>query len=132
MWSLETSLVVQWLGLHVSTAWGLGSIPSWGTKILYATWHGNIYKIIIKCGPSAAGGERQEQTSFPSHFQCGAVGLYHLVQKILCVGYDKGFLLFKCSISTAKSTFISHIPKEKSLLLAISVLFCLLYLSLLY
>ena len=49
------------------------------------------------------------------------MGLYHLVQKILRVGYHKGFLLFKCSISTAKSSFISHIPKEKSLLLAISV-----------
>ena len=32
-----TSLVVQWLGLHVSNAEGVGSIPSQGTKIQYAT-----------------------------------------------------------------------------------------------
>ena len=34
------SLVVQWLGFRASTARGPGSIPSWGTKILQATWHG--------------------------------------------------------------------------------------------
>ena len=27
------SLVVQWLGLHIFTAEGLGSFPAWGTKI---------------------------------------------------------------------------------------------------
>ena len=31
-----TSLVVQWLGLHASTAGGQGSIPGWGTKIPHA------------------------------------------------------------------------------------------------
>ena len=31
---------VQWLGLHASTAGGVGSIPGWGTKILHAVWHG--------------------------------------------------------------------------------------------
>ena len=36
---LRTSLAVQWLGLHISTIGGLGSIPVWGTKILPATWH---------------------------------------------------------------------------------------------
>ena len=30
---LGNSLVVQWLGLSTFTAGGLGSIPSWGTKI---------------------------------------------------------------------------------------------------
>ena len=28
-----TSLAIQWLGLHASTAVGPGSIPGWGTKI---------------------------------------------------------------------------------------------------
>ena len=37
--SLGTSPVVQWLDLCASTAWGMGSIPSWGTKILQAMWH---------------------------------------------------------------------------------------------
>ena len=32
-----TSLVVQWLKLHASTAEGMGSIPGQGTKILHAT-----------------------------------------------------------------------------------------------
>ena len=32
------SLVVQWLALQASTARGMGSIPGWGTKTLYATW----------------------------------------------------------------------------------------------
>ena len=30
---LGNSLVVQWLGLHIFTASGLGSIPGQGTKI---------------------------------------------------------------------------------------------------
>ena len=38
------SLVVQWLGLHASTAGGMGSIPGQGTKILYATQHGQKKK----------------------------------------------------------------------------------------
>ena len=37
--SLGTSPVVQWLDLCASTAGGMGSIPSWGTKILQAMWH---------------------------------------------------------------------------------------------
>ena len=32
---LGTSLVVQWLGLWVSTAGGVVLIPGWGTKILH-------------------------------------------------------------------------------------------------
>ena len=34
------SLVVQWLGLYVSTAGGTGSVLGWGTKIPYAERHG--------------------------------------------------------------------------------------------
>ena len=33
-----TSLVVQWLSLHASTAGGTGWIPVWGTKIPHAAW----------------------------------------------------------------------------------------------
>ena len=33
---LGNSLVVKSLGLHASTAGGMGSIPGWGTKILQA------------------------------------------------------------------------------------------------
>ena len=33
-----TSLVVQWLRLHASTAGGMGSIPGWRTKIPHVTW----------------------------------------------------------------------------------------------
>ena len=33
---IGTSLVVQWLRLHTSTAGGVGSIPGWGTKIPHA------------------------------------------------------------------------------------------------
>ena len=38
--SAETSLEVQWLRPHTSTARGRGSIPSWGTKIPHAPWLG--------------------------------------------------------------------------------------------
>ena len=41
---VETSLVVQWLGLHASAANGLGSIPGQGTKILKAEQHGRKEK----------------------------------------------------------------------------------------
>ena len=34
-----TSLAVQWLRLHASTAGGAGSIPGRGTKIPHAAWH---------------------------------------------------------------------------------------------
>ena len=33
-----TSLAVQWLRLHASTAWGTGSFPGQGTKIPQAAW----------------------------------------------------------------------------------------------
>ena len=32
------SLAVQWLGLHASSAGGMGLIPGWGTKISHAVW----------------------------------------------------------------------------------------------
>ena len=31
--SFGTSMVVQWLRLHISTAGGMGLIPGWGTKV---------------------------------------------------------------------------------------------------
>ena len=37
---LGTFLVVQWLRQWAPTTRGLGLIPSWGTKILHATQHG--------------------------------------------------------------------------------------------
>ena len=36
---LGTSLAVQLLGLSTCTAWNMGSIFGWGTKILQDTWH---------------------------------------------------------------------------------------------
>ena len=41
-----TSLVVQWLGLCISTAGGMGVIPGWGTKILtcHVLWPKNRKK----------------------------------------------------------------------------------------
>lgn len=35
----DTSLVVQWLRLHASTARSRGSIPSWGAQIPYTAQH---------------------------------------------------------------------------------------------
>ena len=37
---LGTSLVVQWLRLHVSKPGGYGSIPGWGTDFPHALWRG--------------------------------------------------------------------------------------------
>ena len=37
---METSLVVQWLGLCTFTAVSLGSIPGQGTKIPQVVWRG--------------------------------------------------------------------------------------------
>ena len=41
---METSLVVQWLGLCTFTAVSLGSIPGQGTKIPQVAWHGKKKK----------------------------------------------------------------------------------------
>ena len=38
--SWGNSLAVQWLGLHASTAGGMGSIPGHGTKILQVVQYG--------------------------------------------------------------------------------------------
>ena len=35
-----TSLAVQWFRFHAPNAGDMGSIPGWGTKIQYATQHG--------------------------------------------------------------------------------------------
>ena len=42
-----TSLAVQWLRLHTSSAGGVGSIPGRGTKVPNATWHGQKKKKIL-------------------------------------------------------------------------------------
>ena len=36
--------MVQWLGLHISTTGGKGSIPAWGTKITQAVQPGQKIK----------------------------------------------------------------------------------------
>ena len=41
---IGTSLAVQWLGVHASTARGMGSIPRRGAKIPQAGWHGQKRK----------------------------------------------------------------------------------------
>ena len=43
-----TSLAVQWLRLHASTARGTGSIPGWGTKITQAAQHGQKQKTKLR------------------------------------------------------------------------------------
>ena len=44
--NLGTSLVVQWLRLHVSKPGGYGSIPGWGTNFPHALWRGKGKKKI--------------------------------------------------------------------------------------
>ena len=41
---VRTSLEVQWLGLHVSTAGGTGSVSGRGTKMSHAVWCGQKLK----------------------------------------------------------------------------------------
>ena len=43
----RTSLVVQWLRLHASTARGTGSIPGRGTRIRHVEQHGQKYIYIL-------------------------------------------------------------------------------------
>ena len=45
------SLVVKWLGLHVSIARDMGSIPGQGTKILQAPWYSPSPSKSVKCCP---------------------------------------------------------------------------------
>ena len=42
-----TSLAVQWLRLHTSTARGTDSIPGQGTKIPQATWHSQKKNVCV-------------------------------------------------------------------------------------
>ena len=42
---LRTFLVVQWLRLRASNAGAVGSIPSWGTKILHAEQYSQENKL---------------------------------------------------------------------------------------
>ena len=44
----KITLPVQWLRLPVSIARGMGSVPSWGTKILNAMLHCQRKKIFEK------------------------------------------------------------------------------------
>ena len=44
--NMGNSLVVQWLGLHASTAGGTGSIPGRGTRIPHATVKKKKYVLI--------------------------------------------------------------------------------------
>ena len=50
IWISRTSLVVQWLRLHVSNAGDMGLIPGWKTKMLYAVWHGEIKQNFTQFG----------------------------------------------------------------------------------
>ena len=43
------SLVIQWLRLRASTAWGMGSILGQRTKISHAAWPIYIYIYITRC-----------------------------------------------------------------------------------
>ena len=45
--SSGTSLGVQWLGLHASTAGGTGSIPGRGTEILQAMLYGEKKRMLM-------------------------------------------------------------------------------------
>jgi len=58
------SLAVQWLGLHASTASGLGSVPSQGTKIPKAEQHGRKEK------KSAFPGYREDQVEPSEGVHC--------------------------------------------------------------
>ena len=41
--------MIQWLGLHATTAISLGSFSSMGTKIPQAEWHGqNLFFFFLK------------------------------------------------------------------------------------
>ena len=56
----ETSLAVQWLRIHASTAGGTGSIPGQGTKILNA----------LQCGQKKKEKEMKEETLQPIQQKC--------------------------------------------------------------
>ena len=43
--SSGTSVMVQLLRLHTSTAWGTDSIPGWGTRVPHVRWPGQKNKI---------------------------------------------------------------------------------------
>jgi len=47
IFGLGNSLLVQWLGLHASTAKGASLVPGWGTKILNATGRKKEKKIMF-------------------------------------------------------------------------------------
>lgn len=47
MYMMETSLAIQWLRLHASTAGRTGLPPGWVTKIPHAMQSGQIKKIFF-------------------------------------------------------------------------------------
>ena len=57
---LGTSMMVQWLRLHVSKAGAEGSIPCRGTQILHAPWCGQKFKQLKK---------KDSTASLPHHFK---------------------------------------------------------------
>ena len=59
-------LVVQWLGLCISTAEGMGSIPVQGTKIPLVTWCGQKKIKEIKKSGSVAKINSAQDTSIES------------------------------------------------------------------
>ena len=61
-----SSLVIQWLGLCISTAEGMGSIPLQGTKIPLVTWCGQKKKNERKKSGSVAKINSTQDTSIES------------------------------------------------------------------
>ena len=47
----KNSLMVQWLGLHVLTAKGTGSMTGWGTKIPQVMWsnQNKVFFYFVPC-----------------------------------------------------------------------------------
>ena len=68
-----TSLAVQWLGPHASTAAGSGSIPGWGTKILYAAWRSQK-KFFILYVKDTINRVKRQPTQASRRFQLGKTG----------------------------------------------------------
>ena len=56
--------MVQWLGLHISTAEGPGSIPGWRTKILQVGWRGQNKKNLESYHPHFDGAKGNLATYF--------------------------------------------------------------------
>ena len=71
---IGTSLAVQWLGLHASSAWGTGSIPGRGTEILQAIQRSQkkekrVYTLILFIG-KARKCKLFHSDSIPNAWEC--------------------------------------------------------------